>query len=316
MADGNAEVTSNEAPASATPAQAAQTGGDQSNTGGEGDEGEEGGDINEMFDLADDGNEAEFGTGEPVQQADGSGTPGEADGTAGNGDGQSAQTSAPAEPAAQTPPANEAGDQSQVASPDDAAQQQPDGAFASMTPEEQAQQLADFNEHAVNLLADQVYRVSEEEVAAFQEDPGKMLPQFAGRLHMQIMQAATMNVLRLMPQVLDNYNAQQTQGDKFKEAFYEANKDLNHAEHGQRVLQFGRMYRQANPQATNEQFINDVGAWVRTSLGLAQPVQPSQQQQQTPPPAAPYQPAGAGAMGAAPQGNSGNEFEELFNIEE
>lgn len=314
MDDGN-EVTGNEAPAAATPDQAAQTGSDQSND--DGDEGEEGGDINEMFDLADDGDEAEFGTGSPVQQADGSETPGGAEAAAGKVDGQPAQTPDPAAAAAQPAQAPEAGDQGQVTSPDTGVQQQPGDAFASMTPEQQAQQLADFNERAVDLLANQVYQVSEEEVTAFQEDPGKMLPQFAGRLHMQIMQAATMNVLRLMPQVLDNYNAQQKQGDSFKNAFYAANKDLNHEEHGQRVLQFGRMYRQANPQATNEQFINDVGAWVRTSLGLTQPATPPvQQQTQMAPVTPPYQPAGAGVMGAPVQGSSGNEFEELFNFEE
>ena len=172
-----------------------------------------------------------------------------------------------------------------------------------LTPEQQAEQLAQFDAQATTLLAEQVYALSEDQIAEFEEDPGKALPKLAANLHLQVMRAATQNVARLLPQMIQHITQSQTQTRDLSTQFFDANKQL--VGHEETVHRIGQVYRQLNPNATPETFIKEVGAQATVALGLQQTpaAAPAPVVQQ-----APHVPVGAGATAAQTKPVETNEF--------
>jgi methionyl-tRNA formyltransferase len=150
--------------------------------------------------------------------------------------------------------------------------------------------------------------MTEEDVTAFEEDPGKMLPQFAARLHLQVMRAAQQGLARMLPQMVQQINQTQSQAQTLTEKFFTANQAL--VGHEQTVRKFGEVYRTLNPTATADDFIRDVGAQVSVALGLHQQAAPAAAVVKAPV-TPPHKPAGIGANAAVTKPVISNEFEAI-----
>lgn len=176
----------------------------------------------------------------------------------------------------------------------------------TVNPEEQRLQLQQFTQQAETLLAEQVYQMTDEQITAFEDDPGKMLPQFAARVHMQAMQATTVQVSRLLPQMIQAISNQTDTSAQFENQFDKAWPDL--AENKDMVMRVGAVYRQMNPKASAEQFINDVGAQVMVAVGKQGMQTPAVAEVQSPQNLAPHTPAGVGGAAKVTPKATTNEF--------
>ncbi len=168
----------------------------------------------------------------------------------------------PAAPeAAVTPPAAET--QAPVEEPAPEAPVQP-----TLTPEQQQEERAKWRDDTVEALAIGQYALSEEQVDLLDTDPGKMLSRFAARVYLDSVENAAAAVMQLLPQALAQMNTQTTQSDKLKGQFFETWDKLNPEEHGSILGKLGTAYRTANPQATPDEFIRDVGASAMVALKI------------------------------------------------
>lgn len=178
------------------------------------------------------------------------------------------------------------------------------------TPEELRANLDQYVNQAQELLAKQVYSMTDDDVAELEENPAEFFPKVAARLHMQVMQASVMNVARMLPMLMENINSAKTAATSHEEAFFQKWPSLQGK--NEVVTRIGQVYRQMYPQATAEQFINDVGAQATVALGLNSKAP----EEQAAPKAAPHKPAGASAAPRAAPRKDTNEFALLAEDDE
>lgn len=190
--------------------------------------------------------------------------------------------------------------------------QTPDVGNFEASAEELQQALEQYQAQAQEQLATHVYSLSQEEVQAIDEDPAEFLktkgPQLFARVHLQAQLAAMAQMSRLLPTVMRQVQETQAQASSFESKFFERWPQLK--DHYDQVMKIGQVYRQVNPQAKPEDFIETVG--LQAALQLKLPVQgqqkPVQQQRQQP-----FEPVAARAgVAPTPQSNQPpNEFEQL-----
>ena len=177
--------------------------------------------------------------------------------------------------------------------------------------EQQARDLEQYNSDVSNLT--QFYTLNEDERAQLESDPAEALPVLAAKMHYQVVNAVTQGIMQTLPQVIGNYSQQQKQNDTYQQQFFDKWSQLSPEKHMQDVMRIGQVYRSQNPQATFDQFINDVGSQIVVMHGL-QNVQPQAQQaapqQQMLPP---DQPGGVSTPAASQQApvSASNMWEEL-----
>lgn len=166
--------------------------------------------------------------------------------------------------------------------------------------EAQTAQLEQLSQH---------YALTDEEVEELETNPKETFPKMAAKIHQNAMNAAVLQMARVVPQIIQSYNSQQQVASERTGEFYSAWPELQ--QHQQTVVQIGRMFRAQNPGASKEQFVDTVGKYAMNMLGLQrQPAAPAT-------PAAPRRVAeepfssAAGGRRAAPAPVSGNEFEAL-----
>lgn len=195
--------------------------------------------------------------------------------------------------------------QEEQPTPEEPAPEQPP---VQETQEDFEARLHKFNADAEQLLSEQVYNMSAEQVEELETDPAAAMPKLAAHLHMQVMRATTQNIARLLPTLMENIQAQQKVSSGFTNQFFETHPTLS--DHQDTVIKYGQVYRKLNPDATPEEFIRDVGAQVSVALGLhAQPVQ-EQPAPAVPAAPAPFTPSAARkSSGAVPKQQPTNEFE-------
>lgn len=118
-------------------------------------------------------------------------------------------------------------------------------------------------------LAQNVYAMSDQDLAEFHENPGKVIAAMAARVHM----ASTQSMLRVLSQQLPVYvngivqaQAKNAEGEN---RFWSANPGLNRAEHAGLVRSLGQWYRSQNPNSSEDDFIKVVGRMASAQLGLA-----------------------------------------------
>ena len=164
---------------------------------------------------------------------------------------------------------------------------------------------------------DTQYALSEDEAGEMVRNPERAYPRFAAKLFMDVFEAVTVSMNNTMPQMIEQTNTVKAKQQEAENSFYEAN-PLISREHSATVNQFANLYMQANPKATREEMINDVGLQVMFKLKIDPRTAQQQQQQQVPvQQAAHYTPAGASSSAAAPvttdRGNVwGNMADELL----
>lgn len=256
-----------------------------------GDESE--GSVNEWDDMIAPDEEDSFeGDGDSEESETGEGdspaTP-EGDGTESEGEGE-AETSE-----AETSEEGQAEEEGQGQEEEEGTQQQ------AFDPEAYRQQ----REQVINEVAEN-YKLSDEEADKLLENPNEVLPNLAGRLFTDVYEAAIKSVQQQLPQMLTQHEQQKEAVRKSADEFYSRWPKLRGREAD--IEPIARAYRQANPNATREQMMRDVGAQAHWALGI--PVEDSTPEPSNQPPPAP---AGTGTSGGpAPDNNRPtNEFEEL-----
>lgn len=186
--------------------------------------------------------------------------------------------------------------------------QAPEPAQPQQTQQERDAAIAQARQAWRGQLAQQ-YQLSEEQATGLLTDPGKVLPEIAADLHVSVLENTMQALRQILPDMIVQQQRQTVSLEEGQRAFYEAWPELKGKEAV--VMQMGAIWRQANPQATREEFIKQVGplAWNAAGLSLSDLVNRGGGSQSTPPqapvPQGGYSPApqsaGGGVPTAAPQ---------------
>lgn len=205
----------------------------------------------------------------------------------------------------------------QPAAPPEPVAQAPEAAPATTPPAENIQEVfTDWRTKTEDLLAQHHYALSAEDMARLDTEPQEIIPRLLSKVYLDAVSASISQVVQYLPQMVRQVNEQHAVNSQSENAFFERWPDLK--QHQQTVISIGQVYRQRNPQATAEQFINEVGAAAMVSLrldpskGQAPASQPAQ--------AAPFVPAAqspqGGAPKAAPPSNIFTQLDQEFSFEE
>lgn len=175
---------------------------------------------------------------------------------------------------------------------------------------------AEFEQRFTENLV-QSYQLTEQERAAWDEDPVAALPQLAANLHKRILTEALATVQAALPAQIERYQQSTSREQEAKNMFFTAWPALRPYE--KQVIQAGQMYaKMAPPNATPEMRIQAIGRMVAAAVGMD--LQPAAPAPVAPPattsqPIQPYVPSGGGSgVGAAPAPS--NIFGEMIDIQD
>lgn len=215
-----------------------------------------------------------------------------------------AQGSAPAQ---QTPAVQQTGDQPVTT----------EDAFGALERAIEAQRP-----QMLELVAKNLYPLSEEDLTAVNTEPEKILPQLMARVHVNAVQGVLRHIAQQMPVVFNGLYEARERNRTMEDSFYRAWPQLDKAKHQQQIVQVGRVWRQMNPGGSTEDFVKQVGAQVVFLNGLHQQQPPASGQRPvtgTPARAPAFQPAGAAQTGgpaAKQQVNGWDQIAQLMQLEE
>ena len=203
-------------------------------------------------------------------------------------------------PAAPAPKTDAAPDQPPVAPAQQPQATPPELPKAQETTPEPSVEPQPTAEPAVDLSAQrstlrttlvQRYALNEEMAEKALTDPGSVLPELAADLQLNVTEAVTYGIMSILPQILEQHLKQREVTQQGEAAFFGKWKDLNTPQGRQAAQQFGAAFRNLNPKASAQEFIEKVGAAAMLSLGLNPGVQEAPPSVPTanlpPPPAAP-----------------------------
>lgn len=159
---------------------------------------------------------------------------------------------------------------------------------------------------------EQHFSVDDETIMEFERDPGKVLPKLMAQVYMDTMSQVNRLLSDQLPQRIEQVNEVQRVRAERLERFYKAWPQLQRGEAAhQKVLgRISQAWRQLNPQGSEEDFIQEVGA--QTVLALKLPITTEEPEPEPEPEVAPHHLSGGGSSPAvvetpAPQ----NEFTEI-----
>lgn len=185
----------------------------------------------------------------------------------------------------------------------------------TQTPEEQEEVRKQAREELTKHFA-----LDEKDVERFQDNPGEVLPELAADLYLQVYENVVNGIVAALPRMIEGVQNQQRAVASAEDQFYGKWKQLNTAEGKAQVKRLGNFYRQANPNATLEEFIQDVG--LQASIALKLPIEGYAGTEETPPaapvtpPSAPPASASRPAAGVATPSNPFTALAEEFEEEE
>lgn len=138
----------------------------------------------------------------------------------------------------------------------------------TLTDEEAAALFTDWRATTETLLAEHVYKLTEDDVAQLNENPAAYIPKAMARVYLDTISASFQQFVNYLPrmvyQVLDAREKNVGQESTFFGAWPKLNTDAGK----DTVRRLGMAYRQANPSASTEQWINEVGAQAMVALRL------------------------------------------------
>lgn len=250
-------------------------------------------------------------------EAEPAATPGAAPATP---SGDSAQPAAPAAaatpsaPAAAAQPAPAAVAPAPVAAPAATPTPAPAAAPAAQPAPGQPQgSYSEWRKQAEAQLATTHFALTKEELELIETNPAVAIPRLASKVYFDAVEAATAAVHQYLPGIIRQTTQQSSQYEKNENTFFESWPGLK--ERKADVERIGLVYRQANPQATTEDFIKHVGMLASNILGVPLPTP-----QSTAAPKASRAPAFVPAVGAVPAASGAlkgkkNAFAELTESE-
>jgi hypothetical protein len=162
---------------------------------------------------------------------------------------------------------------------------------------------------AEDLLATQYYALQPEVQAELELEPAKVIPRLMAKVYLDAMTASIGQMTMHFPRLVRLVNEQMAKEDESEGEFFKKWPLLKGKEN--EIRRFGQAWRQLNPAAPAEQFVNEVGAGVMIALRL----DPTQREVSTQIPDG-NTPAFVPGIGAPPRGqgrspNGDNPFTQL-----
>jgi hypothetical protein len=130
-------------------------------------------------------------------------------------------------------------------------------------------EMVQNKDQIVQAVAEMRFKMSDEDVKAIEEDFVKALPMLAGRVWFEAYTSAVNFMNQQIPSIMRGEMQKFGRSFEAENQFYKAWPGLDRGKHHEQVKHFGRVYRQAYPQASVEDFVRDVGTMVASQLGLA-----------------------------------------------
>lgn len=181
-----------------------------------------------------------------------------------------------------------------------------------LTDEEAGQVFTEWRQTTEELLAQHHYALTPEMIEEYEENPAALIPKLMSRVYMDSISAAFNQFTNYLPRMVGMVLEQRESMNAAEKAFFDKWPDL--LNHRDAVLRLGQSYRGANPQASMDDFINEVGAQTMVALRLnpANANGGMTQQQAAPAAKKAFKPAVDTPSGGAPK-KEGNVFEQLSN---
>lgn len=178
---------------------------------------------------------------------------------------------------------------------------------ATTKPEEGQEDYQAWRERTQTELAN-LYSFTDEEAEAFTEDPVKALPTLVAKAHLNVFESLIQSLGAQLPNAVQEVVLRMEAGKTSEEAFYSMWPKLKSPEHQDTVFRMTQAYRRANPAASLEQAIREVGAAAMVALRI-----PFEESVKPVAPVAlpPHQPMAATPARVAPRATSNNEFEQI-----
>lgn len=123
------------------------------------------------------------------------------------------------------------------------------------------------------ILQDQLsalYKIEEKDLENFAVEPAPALAKLAGKLHFNVIRAATALMMQQIPQLVMQTQQYSKAREEAEGAFWAANPNLDRATDKQLAEQYGQLYWQTNPKGTLEDFNKKVGLMVAAQTGKLQ----------------------------------------------
>lgn len=263
----------------------------ETGTESEAEAGTETGVENVWDDLANDTEDSDVVEGEVVEDGDAEATApeGEGEGTDEAGEGEEGAEQEPEGEEAAAEPEPTAGEPEPEKVEEVAGEEPVPSTPETKTPEEQAEIRAKAEEQLVEYFA-----LDEDDAELVQTNPQEVLPKLAAKLYLDLYESTVNAVSAALPRMIEGVQQQRQAMQAGEQAFYGKWKALDTKEGRETVQRFGAAYRQVYPNATLEQFINDVG--VQAMIALKLPIEGYAEPPATePPPATQVPPAPAAA---------------------
>ena len=112
--------------------------------------------------------------------------------------------------------------------------------------------------------------ISDEDAQTLVTEPEKVLPKLGAEIYMMAYENAVKSINAALPQMINSTILHQSAMDQATNTFYTkwGKLDRNNTAHSAAVNRIGMTYRQVNPNASQEQFIAEVGAQALLALGI------------------------------------------------
>lgn len=137
------------------------------------------------------------------------------------------------------------------------------------TTEEQQAEFAEMRKKAEEELVN-TFKLTEEQADSLIENPNEVLPQMMAKLYLDSYASIIQAVQANMPSMVQAVLAQSQTQQSAQQQFYTEWPQLNKPEYQDTLKRVADSYRVANPSASTEDFIKEVGAqgWVALRLPL------------------------------------------------
>lgn len=168
----------------------------------------------------------------------------------------------------------------------------------------------DWRSTTETLLAEHHYKLTEEDVAQLNENPAAYIPRAMSRVYLDTISASFQQFVNYLPRMVHQVLEAREQNSEQENAFFGRWPDLK--AHKDAVIRLGAAYRQSNPAASQEDFINEVGAQAMVALRLNPQLQlvPDKAPEEEKKPS--FKPANGGPGGGDIKPKSNNPFDQLL----
>lgn len=195
-----------------------------------------------------------------------------------------------------------------------AAKKKQEEAPKTLTDEEAGKLFSDWRSTTETLLAEHHYKMTEEQVAELNENPAAYIPKAMARVYLDTISASFQQFVNYLPRMVHQVLEARETNSQQENAFFNQWPDLK--AHKDTVLRLGAAYRQSNPAASPEDFINEVGAQAMVALRMnpqLQQLADKNSGQNTDADEKPFKPAGGGPGGGEQKRNSNNPIDQLLD---